>query len=101
VSYKIVGSPAYNRLAEMVNKEIDVGWNPLGGVVVSSGPWFYQALVRPVVVLKSWTSYLTGSMADMQAAIERHVMDGWIREGDIQYSNGLYCQVFSRVANHA
>jgi hypothetical protein len=52
VEYEVVeAKDQVQKLQEAVNKQIDAGWEPLGGVAVAYSPqsltwWYYQAMVK-------------------------------------------------------
>lgn len=44
--YEVVWNANVNQLAQIVNKEIIDGWEPIGGICVVAGSGYYQAMIR-------------------------------------------------------
>lgn len=46
IEYKTIKDRVIENFEFEVNRHIRLGWTPQGGMVVSSGDWFYQAMIK-------------------------------------------------------
>ena len=93
--YKIVWNRTVGDLDGAVNRNIEHGWKPIGGIAIAAweSPRYYQAMTRVTGVESSWVK-----MAKVPRKSMKH--DNWIKTSDRipePHTNILHCDYSGKV----